>query len=91
MNIFEGDVAIATLEFRSVNFGFAMDLQSALALKGEVAFRAVAVSRKDMVVFENVQAFTNLAAIATFVDLAIVTGSSKMVAVLPADVRGKMP
>lgn len=57
-----------------------------MAFKSEVAFRAVTVSRKDMVVFENVQAFTNLAAITTFMDLVIVRGSSIMLAVFSADV-----
>jgi hypothetical protein len=72
IDVFERDVTVATPIFRSMEFYLAVSPPSALTFEGQVAFRTVTVSRSDAVVFKDIQALTELAAIAAFADSKVV-------------------
>jgi hypothetical protein len=85
MDVFERDVTVATPIFRSMEFYLAVGPPSALTFEGQVAFRTVTVSRSDAVVFKDIQALTELAAIATFANGKVVLSHWRMFAAISAD------
>lgn len=72
MDVFKRDVTVATPVLRSIKFYLAVGPSSTLAFEGQVAFRTETVARSDAVVFKDIQALTELAAIAAFANSKVV-------------------
>ncbi|CAN9415258.1 unnamed protein product [Alternaria alternata] len=85
MDVFERDVTVAAPVLRSMEFYLAVGPPSTLAFEGQVAFRTVTVSRSDAVVFKDIQALTELAAIAAFANGKVVLSRWRMFAAISAD------
>ena len=68
-----------------MEFYLAVDPPSTLAFEGEVAFRTKTVSRSDAVVFKDIQALTELAAIAASANSKVVLSHWRMFAAVSAD------
>ena len=85
MDVFERDVTVAAPVFRSMEFYLAVSPPSALAFEGEVAFRTETVSRSDAVVFDDIQALTELTTTIAFTNGKVVLSHWRMFAAISAD------
>ena len=85
MDVFERDVTVAAPVFRSMEFYLAVSPPSTLAFEGQVAFRTETVACGDAVVFQDIQALTELAAIAAFANGKVVLSHWRMFAAISAD------
>jgi hypothetical protein len=85
MDVFERDFTVAAPIFRSMEFYLAVSLPSALAFEGQVAFRTETVACGDAVVFQDIQALTELAAIAASANGKVILSHWKMFAAISAD------
>jgi hypothetical protein len=85
MDVFKRDVTVTAPVFRSMEFYLAVGRQSALAFEGQVAFRTVTVSRSDAVVFQDIQALTELTTTIAFANGKAVLGHWRMFAEIATD------
>lgn len=85
VDIFERDVTVATTILGSMELYLAVIFPSALAFEGEVAFRTETMPSSNVVVFKDIQALTELAAIATFANGKVVLSHWRMSATTSAD------
>jgi hypothetical protein len=85
MDVFERYVTVATTVLGSMELYLAVVLPGALTFEGEVAFRTETMPSSIVVVFKDIQALTELAAIATFANGKVVSSHWRMSATASAD------